>query len=167
MDKIMLNKKAMYAADTAPFILVFGFVINILMILFMIIVYSYASDTAEIPEGLERYVFVQRFSNSGECFVYSDDSRIYPGILDWSKFSDENKDKVMKNCFNAAYDPKSEKKIISFRLTLEIDENTKRNVATPNWGLNFGLQEREAKNVLVYHDSKLQQAKLYIEVWNV
>lgn len=166
MDKLTTNKRAMYAADTAPFILVFGIVLNILMILFMIIVYSYASDTAEIPEGLERYAFVQRFSNSGECFAYTDGSRAYPGILDWSKFSDESKTDIMKRCFNVDQSG-SEKKILSFRLTLEIDENTKQSVTTPNWGSNFGLQEREAKNVLVYHDSKLKPAKLYIEVWNV
>ncbi len=160
-----MDKKATITADKAPFYVIFGILITGLFILFLVIVNSYSSNSAEIPPGLERYVFIQRFFNSGECFAYNNNLRAYPGILDWSKFSDENKDKIMKNCFNITLE--SEKKVMAFRLTLEIDANTKREVKTPNWGQNFGFQERELKKVLVYKDNKLQQANLYIEVWDV
>ena len=162
-----MDKKGTYAADTAPFYVVFGIVINVLFIVFMVLVYSYASKSAEIPQGLERYIFIQRFFNSEECFTYSNNARAYPGILDWNKFSDENKDNVMAKCFNIAYDTETQKKAISFKLTLKIDEDTKQIVTTPNWGLNFGFKEQETKKVLVYYNNKLQKAKLVIEVWDV
>lgn len=153
-------------ADKPPFYIIFGIVINVLFIVFIMVVNYYGSKEAEIPDNVEEIIFMQRFFNSADCFTYNDGVRTYPGILDWEKFSNEKKDKIMADCFNV-FNEKYERRFPAFRLTLKIDEFTERTVETKNWGLNFGIQHKKTKHVLVYSNNKFISGKLEITMWYV
>ena len=90
------SKKGTYTADTAPFYVIFAFVVTALFILFVIVTTNYASSNVEPPKELNEYLLYQRFLRSSDCFAYQDISgRVYPATIDFNKFAQKN----IENCY--------------------------------------------------------------------
>ena len=105
-----MNKKAFYAADTAPFYAIFAIVVSVLFIFFTLILSHYTENTAEIPKNLEPYLLSQRFLRSPECFTYEDISgRSYSNVIDPTKFTQDR----LNTCYNL-----EDQEAPAFKLTL-------------------------------------------------
>lgn len=155
-----MDKKANEGAD-APFYLLFHLLLPLMFILFMLVIYSYSEEGSSIPKGLEKDLISRRFYRSDVCFAYSDRAKVYPGVVDWEKFSDQRKEEIMEQC--CIY-RKDGKKTLAFKLNLRVGDE-QRSVQTENWGENIGIQEAETKEMLVYKEDRLQKGELDIEVW--
>src|SRR3989338_2447348 len=95
--------------------IVFGFIFSGFCILLFFIISKETISIADIPKGLEEYVFIQRFLSSQDCFAYQDKEtlRIYPGIIDLEKFKQEKlEDKEDNLCY------KFKKDVPEFRLKI-------------------------------------------------
>ena len=150
----MNTKKGVIAAEKMVFYLLYAVIVSAVFIGFIIVVSSEVADKSNIPEGLEDYIFSRRFLDS--CFVYEDDVRTYPGIIDFNKFNQGNLD----ICYNT-----DSNNVKAFRLTLEIrEENTKKEIQTKNW--EGSVKRHFTKNVLVYYNNKINNGELKIEVQN-
>ena len=154
----MKSKKATYTADTAPFYVIFAFIITFLFILFAIVITSYASDKVEPPEGLNEYLLYQRFLRSSDCFVYQDISgRVHSTTIDFNKFTQKN----IENCYIG------NNHVPAFKLKLSFN-NQESEVKTNNWNDNKPLEKRESPySILVYYQDKKYQGELIIEMQNV
>lgn len=150
-----LNKKATYAADTAPFYLIFAVVVTILFMVFVFMVTSYSTSKIEVSPELKEYLLYQRFLRSPECFAYEDISgRAYPLMIDLKKFNKQNIDSCYKVSEN----------LPAFNLILATD-NTSRSLSTENWNQDIGPQRRESPKIIyVYSSGNIQKASMIIEV---
>lgn len=149
-----MYKKAFYAGDTAPFYAVFAIVISILFMFFLILINTYSSNTAQIPENLESYILTQRFLRSPECFTYQDISgRVHPLLIDITKFTEER----LNKCYNS-----ENKKLPAFQLILN-----DKTIQTANWDEEIGIQKRDKYDILVYSENKKQHVKLSVGIQNV
>ena len=154
-----INKKAMYAIDTAPFYAVFSIVVSGLFIFFVMILTSHSSDNVSIPENLEEFVLYQRFLRSPDCFVYEDLSgRSHQLLIDLNKFTEDN--------LNTCYESGNNKNIPAFKLTLSFLEKTKT-IKTSNWDAKGIIKKKEpAKNIIVVNKNKKYPGKIIIEIQN-
>lgn len=137
-EQSLLNKMLFY--------MVFGFIFVAFCLLLLYIITIEITNVAEIPQGLESYIFIQRFSNG--CFTYQDKDtlRLYPGIIDLNNFTNENLDK----CYKPDY-----KDSIGFKLTIN-DKSIQSS--------NFDFSKKKiAKNILIFKEGKFENAKLDIE----
>lgn len=154
MLKLLKNKKAekeFWAADTWPFYLIFGIIVNSVFILFLLGTNSIAEADTRIPENLEELTISTGFLFSENCFLYSDKDLARAYKLDFSKFKEENLNKCVK----------SEQ---AFRLTLKF-EDEKNTIKTNNWIDDRDVKKREpVKHVTVFKDDSFVKADLIIEL---
>src|SRR3989344_1588865 len=129
--------------------IIFGFIFVAFCLLLLYIITVEITNVAEIPGGLESYIFIQRFLNSPDCFAYQekDTLRIYPGIIDLERFAQENLDKCYK-IESYMYAP-------GFKLT--INDKT---IQSSNFEFS---KQKTARNILIFKEGKFENAKLYIE----
>ena len=150
-------RKAQYAADTAPFYVVFGIVVSILFLAFMWLLAYYTSDTSRIPDGVEYDIITERFFSS-TCFGYTSPELDLPqrDIIDWYKFNQDNLD----DCYNTTSSQQPQ-----FILKLEINRSRRETdeIKTKHWIDNTGFDRREPpRNVLVYYEDKIREGQLII-----
>lgn len=128
--------------------MIFGFIFTGFCLLLLFIMSMEVINISYIPEGLEEYIFTQRFLNSKECFTYQDKdtSRIYPGIIDLEKFKQENLD----NCY------KREGYMYAPEFRLIINDKT---IQTSD----FASNKKISKQILIFKDNKFENAELKIE----
>jgi len=173
-------------AEKSIFYLIFGVVLTLIFFALVHIIGSYLTVSQSTPHELQNTIFVQRFINSPECFVFVDNEigRSYPGILDWNKFTQKN----LGSCFDA-YDPyssdneKAQSGFLSqdatsvntrapvfyytskaFRLTLSLLDPVMSLPAIMTSGWKNETGEVLVKDVLVRYNSEIKQGKLKIEV---
>ncbi len=154
LPKIFSNKKSDIAGRKLIFYIVFGFALTGGFLLLMWLLPKNASEVNEIPIGLENYLSAQRFLNSPLCFAFQDKdtSIVYPGMIDLTKFNQDN----LNKCYNA-----ENTKVKAYRFTLNYN-NRKSTISTKNWeGL---LKEAKTEQVLVNDIGNIQGAELFIEV---
>ena len=153
---IFSNKRADMSARKSIFYTIFGFVAVIAFILLVWMVPSYKSELSTIPLNLENHLLIQRFLNSPLCFTPQDKdtNRFYPGVIDLTKFNQENLDE----CYNA-----EDTKVKAYRLTLDYN-NQKITINTKNW--EGVLKKAQTEHVFVYDEREIQRAELLIEMQN-
>lgn len=138
-----MNKKGDISAEKLIFYILFGFVFIGFCFVLLYIIIEENSEKIQIPEGLESFIFIQRFLNNPECFAYQDldTLRIYPGIIDLGKFTQER--------FDSCYKGK-----IQFRLKIK-----DKTIETSDFKSKKGYE----KPILIFKDNKFENEKLYIE----
>ena len=154
----MMDKKGMYAADTAPFYLIFGIVITVLFMLFMWIVSTHAYAKIKIPRGVEEAGVETRFANS--CFGYRDRSgTTHSVIIDFALFDDM----VLEECYNTDSENKP-----AYKLRLKVfgqsSISTIPEVKTKNWEDSIGMDRRTKKRALVYYNEEVNRGEIGKEV---
>jgi hypothetical protein len=126
MNNLFSNKKGNTAEDTMHVILLF-FALSITALLFILLISAEASDKHVIPEGVEEKILIQRLLSSPSCFTYRDNvNRVYPGIIDLSRFNEN----VLQDCFNNL------ENAFAFGIDLKVDfgDRTERiQLNTTNW----------------------------------
>lgn len=161
--KLHNSKKSreLWTPDTFPFWMVFTIILGFSAILFLWIITPFVAKTAEIPEGVETYILIQRFINSPDCFTYTekDTERVYQKIIDWERFSDEN----LKKCYQT-----DSKEKPAFKLTLSIPKtDITQSIETPNWREGYFIKERQFKDVFVKYENKIHKTRLILDIQNV
>ena len=97
MLKLLKNKRGeegFWAADTWPFYLIFGIILNVVFLIFLLGINSNAEAKTKIPDGLEEISVNIGFLFSEDCFLYSDNGIIRAYELDFNKFNEFN----LNNC---------------------------------------------------------------------
>ena len=91
---------------------IMGIVIAVVLLAFAITIANYKNNLTEVPPKLKASLIAMRFTNIPECFAYQDPEtgRVYPGIIDLSKFTNEQ----MENCY-----PTQSTHEINFKLRLQ------------------------------------------------
>ena len=157
MLHIFFNKKADMSARKIIFYGIFGFLAVVAFLLLVWITSTNRSEISKIPPNLENHLLVQRFLNSPFCFAFQDEeiNKIYPGIIDLTKFNEDN----LNKCYNA-----EDTNVKAYRLTLSYN-NEKISINTKNW--EGFLKKAETKHVSVYDDGIIQRGELLIEMQDV
>ena len=154
MLKLLKNKRAereFWAADTWPFYLIFGIVVNLVFILFLLGINSNELQKSLIHEGLEEFTVTTGLFYSKDCFLYSENNIARALIIDWNKFTNDNLNKCV-----AANNP--------YKLNLKIN-NEQKEIKTKNWKDNTPSKRREpVKHIIVFKDSKFMKGELSIEL---
>ena len=135
--------------------IVFGFIFSGFCILLFFIISKETISIADIPKGLEEYVFIQRFLSSQDCFAYQDKEtlRIYPGIIDLEKFKQEKlEDKEDNLCY------KFKKDVPEFRLKI----NDKIIQTSDNFD-SIKKKNTIKKSILIFKEGKFENAGLEIQ----
>jgi len=151
----MKSKKAQYAADTAPFYLVFGIVLTILFLAFMFILAYYSSDITRIPGGLEYEIITQRLFSSN-CFGYTTTELdvAQANIIDLSKFEHDGQ-QLLDNCYNTF-----STELPAFKLKLRHYSGETEELTTKNWIDDIGFDKQEFKPILLHSEDKMRGATL-------
>ena len=149
----------MWAPDTIIFWLIFGIVLGITAIFFILIVAKIGTNQAQISDNIESLFLMQRFFKSSSCFAYLKENVLLNGAIDADKFSEER----LNDCYKV-----NEKTMPAFRLTLSLDSATIfKTIKTSNWNDNRPSEEKEApKNVIVYFQEKPYNGDITIEIQN-
>ena len=84
-------------ATKSVYWMIAGFVILMLVLVFAILMVNYKAKLLHVPEELQAQFISLRFTQIPECFAYQDprSERVYPGVIDISKFTEEQ----MKKCY--------------------------------------------------------------------
>jgi len=158
----MGNKKIFFSKKGSGFLLgkkpiyfiIVAFFLFIVFILFSYLILGNISSTITFPENIETTVLINRFLNSPECFAYQDEEtgRIYTGIIDLDKFSNEN----LNECYSAdEYSPRA------FMMDLNNDDYQK-SVLTSNWKTK--KINRISQYVIIYDKGNFYGETLLIAV---
>lgn len=150
----MFNKKAEadISARKVIFYMVFGIMMTIVFLFIVLVVPSKSSEIAEIPEGREDFILIERFFSSPSCFAFQDKEtfRIVPNSIDLEKFNQQN----MNSCYESIGKTKA------YKLTLNFED--KVTLQTQNW--EGFLKDSFSRNVYVYSEDKVKRIKLMVEV---
>ncbi len=151
---IIIAKKAQYAADTAPFYVIFGIVISLLFLAFMWILAYYTTDTSKIPKDLEYDLLTERFSI---CFGYEtlELDLSQRNTISWNKFNQGNLD----DCYHTTSIDQPQ---FSLKLKLEIPPRASEELKTEYWIEDLMIDKEETRNVLVYHEDEIKEGQLII-----
>lgn len=155
-NNLIKFKKAQYAADTAPFYLVFGVVITILFLTFMWLLAYYTSDETKIPDGVEYDILSQRFS-SPDCFGYAtfrlnlDQGDIFDG---YKLLGGQNK---LDYCYNT-----TSTEAPAFKIKPIIPESNE--LKTINWQESSFEDKTIPEDILLFFEDVLQKSKLFISI---
>jgi len=152
--KAIHGKRADISARKMIFYGIFGFLAAITFLLVAWFSVYDGSYLSKIPPDLENYLFVQRFLNSNLCFAFQDKEteRVYPWVIDMTKFRQENLD----NCYNA-----KDTNVKAYSLTLSYN-NKKTTLTTKNW--EGFLKKGETRQIFVYDSGNIRRAELFIEM---
>lgn len=164
--KILNFKKGTEVISNWPFWILFAIVAGVVALVLVNIANVNVEEASRIPPDLEdELLLASRFYNSEECFVYQDDvGRVYPKVIDASKFTQENMDK----CF-----PESDVNY-AFSLALRVPALDEPPIHTFELGpLNThkwaeGTETRGIiENIFVFYDGEKYSGKLAIQIKNV
>ncbi len=111
-----MNKKAQFdVARKSISWMIMGSLLTIAVLILAIVLSIYQSTIFSIPGELEAQTISMRFVNTPECFAYQDSvtERIYPGIIDINKFTQDR----MDDCYRTETDEGYEQ--INFGIFLE------------------------------------------------
>jgi hypothetical protein len=149
-------RKAQYAADTAPFYIVFGIVITFLFLAFMWLLAYYTTNISKIPEGVEYSLITERFYSS-DCFGLTTSELDIPqrNIIDWYKFHQNNLD----GCYSTT---SSDQPQFKLKLKVEIPPRETDELTTKHWVDELSFDKKETRTVLVYHEDKVKEGQLSI-----
>jgi hypothetical protein len=107
--------------------------------------YNIQTDAIICPDEMENYLMVAETLFSENCMVYSDNERVYPGVIDLSKFNQETIDKCYSNIDN--------------RISLTIDDQT--------IGDELYSPVTITKPIQIYDNEDITFSKLIIQVEEV
>ena len=83
-------KKAQYTLGHKwLYFLVALFIIAFMFLYMRAMFQGYETDTVICTKETENSLMIAETLYSENCFVYSDDNRVYPGTIDWTKFTQE------------------------------------------------------------------------------
>ena len=154
--KLIKFKKAQYAADTAPFYLVFGVVITILFLTFMWLLAYYTSDETKIPDGVEYDILTQRFSSS-DCFGYTtfrlslDQGDIFDG---YKLIDGQNK---LDYCYNT-----TSTEAPAFKIKPAMPGSNE--LKTKNWQESSFEDKTIPEDVLLFFENIFYKSRLFISI---
>lgn len=142
-------------ARKSIFWMIAGFFLAILLLAFFFLLGGQKERVTHIPSSLEAEVISWRFTQIADCFAYDDPLtfRVYPGIIDLAKFTQEQ----MDGCYPASAAAASS----VFAFELELKETGKK-LATANYYHVPTLTLRRA--VLVEQNGQRTQDTLLIHV---
>ncbi len=153
----MKNKKAseFFAPDTFVFWIIYGIVLALVAVFFVIKVNKIGSSQSQIYEKIETYFLIQRFYSSRECFI-QDQSH---SLIDLDKFTQD----TLHNCYKV-----SDGSMPAFKIRLvSTDTNFDKTIKTSNWNINFGAEERKSpRDRLVTSQNKIYNGVVTIEIQN-
>lgn len=157
-----MNRKAQTTAEDAMGIVALFFVLMLAAIIFVSLIGVDAGTKHVIREGVEETLFTQRVLSSPSCFTYRDNvNRAYPGIIDFTRFNQENFDQCFDNTYNN----------YAIRLTLVAKFLERQTIVlkTSNWQDYAIIEEKPPINVLVKDDEgeHLFEGELRIEFHKV
>lgn len=92
---LIMDKQGIFDVVTKSiFWMIAGIVITVAILAFALIMSSYQNKLVEIPPELKAELLALRFLNTPECFTYQDSltGRIFPGVIDLNKFTQERLD---------------------------------------------------------------------------
>ena len=146
--------------DTMPFWILFAIMIGFSAVIMLWIIIPFIAKTAEIPEGVEAYILMQRFTNSPNCFAYVEENtgKVYQKLIDWERFNDGS----MNKCYQT-----DDKEVIAFKLTLTMPETyTTRSIKTPNWREGYIVKERQFKDIFLKYNNEVYKTRMTIDIQN-
>lgn len=153
-------KKATTAEDTMHIIFLF-LSLSLIAIIFVVLVSVDQGDKFQIPENVEETILSQRILSSPSCFVFRDNvNRAYPGIIDISKFNQEN----FEDCFD------TREIHYAFRVSLISaisGESEKTTIETMNWeSSGMDITQRPPVKILVRDPARNENfpGELIIEI---
>ncbi|MBI2662273.1 hypothetical protein HYX11_02330 [Candidatus Woesearchaeota archaeon] len=122
----MLTKKGQFdVARKTIYWMIVGVMITLIVLAFAFIFGGYKSKLTYVPGEIRAEYITLRFVNNEECFAWQDASGIiHAGVIDISKFTDEQ----MNKCYFT--NPKQGYEEFNFGLTLE---NEKKSIKTNNY----------------------------------
>jgi len=126
----MLKKGQFDVARKTIYWMLAGVVIAVVLLAFVLILADYKYDLTYISPNLKASMISLRFTNIPECFAYQDEEtgRVYPGIIDLSKFTEEQ----MENCYKTNSVSQINFKLKLQNKGLEVLTNNYRNNPAPN-----------------------------------
>ena len=150
----------MWAPDTIIFWIIFGIVLSLVAIVFVLIISKSGAEKAKIYENLESFNLMQRFLKSPNCFVFEKDEIFSVGVIDYSTFNEQR----LSSCYKT-----DQSTFPAFRLILSSDTgDIFKTIKTSNWNDNRNFEEKTTpKSVMIYSQDKSLKGKIEIEVQNV
>lgn len=121
------------------------------------------TGASEIPKSLEEeYLLISRFYDSPDCFAYQDEvGRVHPGVIDTSKFKQENMDKCFPES-DAHYAYYLSLKDLTYGSMDFGDE-----IKTSNWVEEGAVIKELGKDILLFYDGKKHNGELKVKIKNV
>ena len=153
-----LYKKGLsnYTADTVLFYVIFGVVLTVIMVGFMILIYNNIEDTTKIPNDIKEFLPIQRFF-SESCFGTDDTNP--QKTINWDRFDQE----TLYSCYSID----EESKKLAFTLEPQTPRNIPQIIKTNNWDENHGPNRIKVPiNVTVHHNNRKIDGKLIISEQN-
>lgn len=153
----MLNKKGQFEFRKSIYWTIIGIVITMVVFMFAFTISSYKSNLTKVPVEIRSELITLRFVNSPDCFAYQDKNtgRVFPGVIDMDKFSEEQ----LRKC----YFTESERgyKDFNFRIVLE---SSFEELVTNNYFYDDKDELTLFKEVLIRKQSGLFKDQLIIYV---
>lgn len=143
-----MNKKGeggFEPARKAIYWMIAAFVISIVLIAFVFIVTGFRDKIIQVPPELHGNIIASRFANIPECLAYEDPVtfRVYPGMIDMNKFSDEH---VKESCYKT--DDATGHRDFNFEIILgEKKIRTNNYYNAPNFEIYRPVQVREGDTI--------------------
>ena len=102
-----MNTKAQFdVARKSITWMIMGSLLTVAVLVLAIILSIYQGTIFSVPTELEAETISLRFINTPECFTYQDSvtGRVYPGIIDIDKFSQERMDDCYRTDVDTGYE---------------------------------------------------------------
>lgn len=95
----MLKKGQFDVARKTIYWTIAGIIIAVVLLAFAITIANYKNNLTHVSPKLKASLIAMRFTNIPECFAYQDPEtdRVYPGIIDLSKFTNEQ---MEQSCYH-------------------------------------------------------------------
>lgn len=134
------------------YFIVVGIFLAAIFMFLVLVMGQYMGTVTYIPPQAEQNLLLLRFFYSPDCFAYEENSRVYAGVVDLSKF---NKG-ITEKCYSMPEEGEA------FKFTL-LDKS----VATKNWNDGRAFDKKFPKKVLFMEDGKIVQGSMMVELQNV
>lgn len=149
IEDFMKDKKGDTTAEDTFHLILLTFALTITALVFVGFLSAASTNKTKIIEGVEETILMQRIMTSPECFLYRDNvNRVYPGIFDISKFTQER----FYSCFN------NSKNNYEFKVTLFYqesgEEQTTKALKTQNWDEKGVFEQDSPMNILLKSEEK-------------
>lgn len=149
----------MWAPDTILFWILFGIIVGLSAMFFVITLSKIGSEQAKINKNIELSNLIPRFLKSPSCFVYEGEGITLERVIDADKFNEERLD----NCYETNGNP-----FPAFRITLHSDTaKLDKTLKTRNWNDNREAEERQLPfSTLLHSENKTHNGEIIVEVQN-